>query len=198
MYTMADQPSSPPSPQASLPSSPQAPSAGKPSLGKEFRHIVRICNTDLDGNKSLLQGLRRIKGVNFMIANMACRLTRVNACTKAGNLPDDHIKRIDAFLRNAPAGGAPPWILNRRKDPDTGADLHLISNDLILTHDNDIKIMKKTRSYKGIRHSQGLPVRGQRTKSNFRKTKSKGSGGRLGVIRKKTIASSAPKSETKK
>ena len=44
---------------------------------------------------------------------------------------------------------------------------------MAFTQDNDIKMMKKMRSYKGIRHSLGLPVRGQRTKSNFRKNKGK-------------------------
>ena len=41
------------------------------------------------------------------------------------------------------------------------------------TQDNDIKMLKKIKSYKGIRHSLGLPVRGQRTRSNFRKNKGK-------------------------
>jgi small subunit ribosomal protein S13 len=34
-------------------------------------------------------------------------------------------------------------------------------------------MMKKIRSYKGMRHAYGLPVRGQRTKSKFRKNKGK-------------------------
>ena len=166
-------------------------------MGKDFRHIVRICNTDLDGNKSLMQGLRRIKGVNFMFANMACRLSSVNGYAKAGVLAEDHIKKIETFLRNPSQFGAPTWMLNRRKDPESGLDRHIITNDLILTKDNDIKLMKKIRSYKGSRHAFGLPTRGQRTRSNFRKTKSKGGGGRLGVVRKKTVAAAAPKSEGK-
>ena len=52
--------------------------------------------------------------------------------------------------------------------------------------------MKKIRSYKGVRHTFGLPVRGQSTKSNFRKNKGKGS---LGVQRKKIAA--PPKQEGK-
>ena len=47
--------------------------------------------------------------------------------------------------------------------------------------ETDIKRMKKTRSYRGVRHGMGLPVRGQRTKSNFRKNKGKAS---LGVAKK--------------
>ena len=51
---------------------------------------------------------------------------------------------------------------------------------LSFTQDNDIKMMKKIKSYKGVRHILGQPVRGQRTKSNFRKNKGKV----LGVKRK--------------
>jgi small subunit ribosomal protein S13 len=43
----------------------------------------------------------------------------------------------------------------------------------MFTKDNDIKLMRKIKSYKGTRHSAGQPVRGQRTKSNFRKSKGK-------------------------
>jgi len=45
--------------------------------------------------------------------------------------------------------------------------------------------MKKTKSYKGLRHQWGLPVRGQRTKANFRKNKGKSS---LGVQKKRVKA----------
>ena len=46
--------------------------------------------------------------------------------------------------------------------------------------------MKKIRSYRGVRHGVGLPVRGQRTKSNFRRNKGKAS---LGVKKKENVKS---------
>ena len=73
-------------------------------------------------------------------------------------------------------------MLNRRKNYDDGKDYHIIGGNLSFAEDNDLKRMKKTRSYKGVRHGLGLPVRGQKTRSNFRKNKGKVS---LGVIRKK-------------
>jgi small subunit ribosomal protein S13 len=69
--------------------------------------------------------------------------------------------------------------------------MHLITTELDLTIDNDLKRMKKVKSYKGVRHMLGQPVRGQRTKSNFRKNKGKVS---LGVIRR----AQAPPSDDKK
>ena len=80
-------------------------------------------------------------------------------------------------------------MMNRRKDLETGQDMHIITTDWDLTIDNDIKKMKKIRSYKGVRHMIGQPVRGQRTKSNFRKNKGKLS---LGVVRKSAPKPSAP------
>ncbi len=64
-------------------------------------------------------------------------------------------------------------MLNRRKDVETGEDKHIVTTDINFVNDNDIKVMKMIRCYKGIRHSMGLPVRGQKTRSNFRKNKGK-------------------------
>ena len=75
----------------------------------------------------------------------------------------------------------PLWLLNRRKDPETNEDKHLITDDIRFVQENDVKILKKIKSYKGVRHMHGLPTRGQRTKSNFRRNK----GNVIGVKRKK-------------
>jgi small subunit ribosomal protein S13 len=73
----------------------------------------------------------------------------------------------------------PVWLLNHRKDIATGKDLNLLSNDLNLQISDDINLMKKMRSYRGLRHEQGHKVRGQKTRSNGRHGLS------MGVIRKK-------------
>ena len=70
----------------------------------------------------------------------------------------------------------PKYILNRRKDSETGEDKHLTGSDLELQNEFDVKRLKKIKSYKGYRHASGLPLRGQRTRSNFRKNRSKGAG----------------------
>jgi len=147
----------------------------------EFKHIIRIANTDLDGKKSILFALRKIKGVNVMYANMALAIAGIDKKKKAGELLDSEAQKLDEIIRNPLKHGAPTWLLNRRRDYETGEDKHLLLADLDFAKENDIKRMKKVKSYKGLRHQWGLPVRGQRTKSNFRKNKGKG----LGVKRKK-------------
>ncbi len=146
-----------------------------------FRYFVRIANTDLDGNKSIGLALRKIKGVNFMFSNLICNLAGVDKTAKTGYLNDEPIKKIDDVLNNPLKYNAPSWMLNRRKNYEDGKDNHLFTGNLSFAEENDVKRMKKIRSYRGVRHGKGLPVRGQRTKSNFRKNKGKAS---LGVVKK--------------
>ena len=149
---------------------------------KDFKHLVRVLNTDLDGKKPILYALVKIKGIKYMLSNAICRKAKLPLTKRAGFLSDDEIKSLETVLSDLTKAGIPAWMLNRRKDVDTGEDKHLITNTLDYTQEMDIKKMKKTKSYKGLRHQWGQPVRGQRTKSNFRKNKGKGS---LGVVKKK-------------
>ena len=154
----------------------------KPVEDKEFRHLVRVANTDLKGEKNLLYALTKIKGVNFMLANAICRKAQVPINKKTGYLSDGEVKALENVFSNLLNTGIPTWMFNRRKDYESGEDKHLLLGNLDFTHEMDIKRMKKTKSYAGLRHQWGLPVRGQKTKSNFRKNKGKGS---LGVQKKK-------------
>ncbi len=152
--------------------------------GKEkdnFKYFVRIANTDLDGNKGIGIALRKIKGVSFMFSNMICNIAGVNKAAKSGYLTDEQVKKLDEILNNLSKYNVPSWMLNRRKNYDDGKDYHLVTGNLSFAEENDVKRMKQIRSYKGVRHGVGLPVRGQRTKSNFRRNKGKAS---LGVVKK--------------
>ena len=140
---------------------------------KEFRHLVRIANTDLGGEKKLGVALRRIKGINFQFANAICAMTNIDKSSTVGNLSDDEVNKLNEVIKDPDKYGAPVWMLNRRKDPEDNSSKHLTLSDLDFTKDNDIKMMKKIKCYRGMRHAFGLPVRGQRTKSNFRKSKGK-------------------------
>lgn len=148
----------------------------------EIRHIVRIANTDVDGHKQLGQALLKIKGVSFMFANAVCAAANLDKHKKAGELSEAQSGKLSDIIANPLSNNIPPWLLNRRKDAETGEDKHVLAGDLDFVKSNDIKSMKKTKSYKGLRHQWGLTVRGQRTKSNFRRNKGRVS---LGVQRKK-------------
>jgi len=140
---------------------------------KGFRHIVRIANTDLDRNKAILDSLRKIKGVSFMFSNMVCYMANVDKLKKTGHLTEEEVSKLDDVLRNPIRYKAPAWMLNRRGDVETGENMHIITGELKFFQENDIKMMKMIRSFKGVRHIMGQPVRGQKTRSNFRKNKGK-------------------------
>lgn len=148
---------------------------------EDFRHFIRIANTDLDGNYAIERALKKIKGVGFQFAHAICVALKIDSNQKTGYMDDAVIKRIEELLKDPSKFHIPVWAFNRRNDYETGKNFHLLTSDLDFVKDNDIKLMKKIKSYKGNRHARGLPVRGQRTKSNFRKNKGKGS---LGVKRK--------------
>ena len=147
---------------------------------QELKYFVRIANTDLAGGRPIGHTLTKIKGINFMFSNAICNVAHIDKTKKTGYLTDDEVTKIDDVIKEPSRFGIPSWLLNRKRDTEDGTDKHLVGTNLTFTHDNDIKMMKKIKSYKGIRHSLGLPVRGQRTKSNFRRNKGKV----LGVKRK--------------
>ena len=160
----------------------------KPQEGEakkdNFKYIVRVANTDLDGNKKIGFALRKVKGVNYALAGAVCRIANIDHGKKTGYLSDAEVEKLSAVISDPVKAGMPVWMFNRRKDPETGEDNHLILGDLQFATENDVKMLKKMKSYRGSRHMAGLPSRGQRTKSNFRKTKSRGKGG-LGVAKSK-------------
>jgi len=80
----------------------------------KVRAIVRIANTDLDGNKKVYYALRKIKGVSFMFSSAICNLTDLDKNKKVGILSDKEIKDIEDVISNPKK--FPKWMLNRRKD----------------------------------------------------------------------------------
>ncbi|MCR4327281.1 MAG: 30S ribosomal protein S13 [Nanoarchaeota archaeon] len=140
---------------------------------KAQERVVRILSKDIEGKMKVYPGLTKIKGVSWSISNATCTLLGIDKQKRIGELTDTEIENLTKFLKSPKAPG---FIFNRRKDPETGLDQHLISVELELKNEFDIKRLKKIKSYRGIRHTLGLPLRGQRTKANFRKNRRKSSG----------------------
>ena len=136
-----------------------------------FRYIVRVAGVDIDGNIKVAYGLAKIKGVGVTLAYILCRKLGIDPEARIGNLSEAEVKKIEEALANPQTLGLPGWMFNRRKDYETGKDLHLIGSDLIIAVKKDIELLKKIRCWRGIRHQLGLKVRGQRTRTT----------GRLGV-----------------
>ncbi|KZX11595.1 30S ribosomal protein S13 [Methanobrevibacter filiformis] len=140
----------------------------------EFKHLVRISRKDVDGKKSIKHALTDIRGVGLSLSRTFGIALGFDLDQKIGYISDDDIVKIEKILEDPQGFGVPDWMLNRREDYATGETSHLIESDLAMTLRDDLNRMRKTRSYKGRRHEVGLPVRGQRTKSTFRKGSSVG------------------------
>ena len=140
----------------------------KPEIQDTNEVLVRIFGYDVPGSKNVYAGLTRIKGISWSISNAICLQLGIPRTKRISELGKPEIQKIEEAL---PTLKIQDFLKNRRTDEDTGKTTHLYGTDLDITKDFDIKKMKKIRSYKGIRHATGQPVRGQRTKSHFRKNK---------------------------
>jgi small subunit ribosomal protein S13 len=119
-------------------------------MPREFQHIIRIADTDLDGTLKVDYALTKIKGVGIRLAEVIAKKAKVNIENRLGFLSDAEVKRIKDVVENPSKYDVPGWLLNRSKDSKTGNNLHMTS-------------------WKGIRHAYGLKVRGQRTRTTGRK-----------------------------
>jgi small subunit ribosomal protein S13 len=143
-------------------------------MSREFNYIVRLHGTNIDGTKMVPYALTEVKGVGVRLARAIVKQLDLDATERLGSLSDSDVKRLETAIDDPVSIGLPLWMLNRQKDPMTGDDLHLLASDLDLRNKDDIDLMRETRSWKGDRHSRGLKVRGQRTKTTGRSGRSVG------------------------
>ncbi|EQB73939.1 MAG: 30S ribosomal protein S13 [Candidatus Thermoplasmatota archaeon] len=146
---------------------------------ENFQYIVRIANKDIKGERKLGLALSDINGIGERLANILIKKFNLDKNRQIGELSEDEVLEIRKYVENKEYEGMPAWLLNHRKDVPTGKNLNLLSNDLNLQINDDVNLMKKMRSYRGLRHEQGHKVRGQKTRSNGRHGLS------MGVIRKR-------------
>jgi len=135
---------------------------------ESYKHIVRIAGVDVEGDLLLPLGIAKIKGVGYNLALTLIRRLGLDPNLRVGFLSEEDVKNIEDAITNPAKYGVPSWMLNRRKDYLTGKDLHLIGADLIYAAREDIEREMRIRSWRGIRHSLGLKVRGQRTHTTGR------------------------------
>lgn len=143
-------------------------------MSREFRHILRITGTDIDGTLKIPYALTKIKGINLNLANAMLKKAGIDTEKRTGFLTETEVEKIEETIKEPARFGLPSWLLNRRKDLDNGKDLHLISSDLALRTKMDVDRMKGIKSWRGYRHAYGLKARGQRTRTTGRKGKAVG------------------------
>lgn len=111
--------------------------------------MARIAGVDLPREKRIEIGLTYIFGIGRPTANAILARTGVNPDTRVRDLTDDEVQRL-------------------RDDIEKSLK---VEGDLRREVALNIKRLIEIGSYRGIRHRRGLPVRGQRTKTNARTRK---------------------------
>jgi small subunit ribosomal protein S13 len=165
---------------------------------QDFRHIVRIASKDLNGNLPIYRALTKIKGIGIRMAKSIAvafeKETGISHKSRLGELSEEQDKKLEQIVLEPAKYGVPAYSLNRRKEYESGQDKHLVMADLDLQLRNEIQRLNQIKSYRGLRLSWGLTVRGQRTKSTHR-----GKGGVVGVTKKDAKAAASPaKKESEK
>lgn len=149
-------------------------------MSQEYRYIVRIMGTDVQGTVKTGYAVSHVKGVNSSLANAIVKKAGVNPELRIGFITDSDVAKIEDVIRDPPKYNIPGWMFNRRKDSETGKDMHVLAADLAFKTKTDIDSAKEIRCWRGYRHAYSLKVRGQRTKTTGRAGKSLG-------VKKKTV-----------
>ncbi|MHB8362317.1 MAG: 30S ribosomal protein S13 [Patescibacteria group bacterium] len=113
---------------------------------------VRIAGVELPVKKRIEISLTSIFGVGISVSRRILERARISVDKRTYDLTDDEIARIRSVIE--------------------GGDV-LVEGNLRQKVYQDIKRLRDIRSYRGIRHKIGLPVRGQRTRHNARTRKGK-------------------------
>ena len=144
-----------------------------------FTHIIRVMNTNVDGKRKVAYAFRMIKGIGVRFAFLVLKKAGIDVNRRAGTLNPDEVEKISDVMSDPQKYKIPSWFLNRQRDVKTGKTEHLLSNAVDVKLREDLERMKKMYQHRGVRHSLGVKVRGQRTSSN-------GRGGKSLAVLKKT------------
>ena len=129
--------------------------------------MPRVLGIDIPGRKKLEYSLRYIYGIGPTTAKKVCEKAKLDPAKKADDLTDEDIQNLVAVLQND----------------------YRIEGDLRREISSNIRRLISIGTYRGRRHRAGLPVRGQRTKTNARTRK--GLKRTVGIVRGKEARAAA-------
>lgn len=112
--------------------------------------MYRIAGVNIPPNKHIVIALTAIYGIGSTLAEAICKIAHVTPSTKAKDLTDEEVERLRVEITSGK---------------------YLLEGDLRRKISTDIKRLRDIGCYRGLRHRRGLPVRGQRTKTNARTRK---------------------------
>ena len=108
--------------------------------------MPRIAGVAIPENKKIIISLSYIYGIGRPLAVKIIKNINIDSSKRANQLTDAELNRLRDFVEKN----------------------YKIEGDLKRVIQSNIKRLKEISAYRGVRHSKGLPVRGQRTKTNSR------------------------------
>ena len=112
--------------------------------------MPRIAGIDIPNEKRIDIALTYIFGIGDKVAKDILKMAKVEPSIRTKNLTSDEFKSIQTAIETLPTEGELRKIIR-----------------------NNIETLKRIQAYRGVRHTMGLPVRGQRTRTNARTRKGK-------------------------
>jgi small subunit ribosomal protein S18e len=92
---------------------------------KDFQHILRVLNTNVDGRQKVMFAFTHIKGIGRRFSNLILKKAEIDLNKRAGELTEDEIKVIRTVIATPQQFNVPKWFLNRQKDHEDGT-YHLL------------------------------------------------------------------------
>ena len=99
-------------------------------MSQEYRYILRIMGTDVQGTLKTSYAVAQVKGVSMSLSNAILKKAGVNPDLRVGFITESDISKIEDVIKDPAKYSLPTWLFNRRKDSETGKDMHLLSADL--------------------------------------------------------------------
>lgn len=112
--------------------------------------MPRVAGIDIPNEKRIDIALTYIYGIGDKVAKDILKQAKVEPSIRTKNLSSEELKNIQAVIETLPTEGELRKIVR-----------------------NNIETLKRIQAYRGLRHAMGLPVRGQRTRTNARTRKGK-------------------------
>jgi small subunit ribosomal protein S13 len=111
--------------------------------------MPRILGVDIPNDKRTVISLRYIYGIGPFLAEQLCQRTGISPDKRARDLTEDEVAKLTSLLDNE----------------------YVVEGQLVRQVQQNIARLRDIGCYRGLRHRKGLPVRGQRTRTNARTRK---------------------------
>ena len=141
-------------------------------FGEDFSYIIRIADTDIDGQKPIVTALTSVKGIGMRTSSVICGILELDHTMLAGNMSveqQDQLKSVIEDYASIMGKNESFWMLNRQRDLESGDEVHQFGIDVKMSLSDDIERLRSIKAYRGVRHASRQKVRGQRGRSNGRR-----------------------------